>query len=194
MDGDNNRLNAGGPNSHALARDGGGKFARTLEGAERDAEAARLKSQRWTFQQIADELGYASRSSAYAAVARALAAVPAADVAELRRVSVGEIDFLSATVLEILDHEHPHISQSGKLVYDEDGNRLLDDGPKIAAARELRMLNERRARIMGSDAPARSKVEVSGDEDERAELQRLIAETRARLANGGAGEGDAAAT
>lgn len=175
--------NPGGVNRHE-ERDGIGKFARTLQGAERDAEAARLKSLRWTFQQIADELGYASKSGAYAAVARALAAVPAENVAELRRVALGEIDFLSASVLEILDHEHPHVSQGGKIVMDEDGNRLLDDGPKLAAIRELRMLNERRGRIQGSDAPVRSKVEVGGDDERERELLALIERLRA----GGDGE------
>jgi hypothetical protein len=186
MDGHGDRANPGGANRHEK-RDGGGKFTRTLEGAERDAEAARLKAQKWTFQQIADELGYASRSSAYAAVARALAAVPAENVAELRRVSLGEIDFLSAIMLEILDHEHPHVSQGGKIVLDEDGNRLLDDGPKIAAARELRMLNERRGRIQGSDAPVRSKVDIGGDDEREADLRAMI-ERRRSAGAGGDGE------
>jgi len=180
--------NPSGVNRHE-ERDGIGKFARTLEGAERDAEAARLKAQKWTFQQIADELGYASKSGAYAAVARALAAVPAENVAELRRVSLGEIDFLSALMLEILDHEHPHISQSGKIVTDENGNRLFDDGPKIAAARELRMLNERRGRIQGSDAPVRSKVELTGDDEREAELRAMI---RRRRGAGAGGDGEPA--
>lgn len=189
MDGHDDQPNPGQPNPAIRGRDGGGKFAHTLDGAERDAEAARLKAQKWTFQQIADHLGYASKSSAYAAVARALAAVPAADVAELRRISVGEIDHLSALALEILDHEHPHVSQGGKIVLDEDGNRLLDDGPKLAAIRELRMLNERRGRILGSDAPVRSKVELGGDEDRERELLAQIE----RLRGGGTGgDGDSA--
>lgn len=183
MDSHGDRANPGAANRHE-ERDGGGKFTRTLEGAARDAEAARLKSQHWTFQQIANELGYTNRSSAYAAVARALAAVPAADVAELRRVSVGEIDFLSASALEILDHEHPHVSQGGKLVFDEDGNRLLDDGPKLAAIRELRMLNERRGRILGSDSPVRSKVELGGDDERERELLAQIERLRASGAGG----------
>src|SRR5579859_4535664 len=108
MEGDNDRRNPAAVNKHD-ERDRGGRYERTLQGAERDAEAARLKAQKWTFQQIADHLGYADRTGAYRAVARALAAVPAADVAELRRISVGEIDHLSALALEILDHEHPHI-------------------------------------------------------------------------------------
>jgi len=178
--------NPGAINPRDRPRDGNGKFERTIDSAERDAEAARLKAQRWTFQQIADELGYADKSGAYRAVARALAAAPAADVAELRRVALGEIDFLSAVALEILDHEHPHVSQGGKLVFDEDGNRLLDDGPKLAAIRELRMLNERRGRIQGSDAPVRSKVELSGDEEREAELRAVI--ERLRVSTGGNGE------
>lgn len=186
MDGHDDRRNPDAVNKHA-ERDGGGQYEHTLQGAERDAEAARLKAQKWTFQQIADHLGYADRSGAYRAVARALAAVPSADVAELRRVSVGEIDHLSALALEILDHEHPHVSQGGKLVFDEDGSRLLDDGPKLAAIRELRMLNERRGRILGSDAPVRSKVDIGGDDEREADLRAMI-ERRRNAGAGGDGE------
>src|SRR5690554_8185518 len=41
-----------------------------LASAERDAQAARLRAQHWTYQQIADELGYPDKIAAYRAVQR----------------------------------------------------------------------------------------------------------------------------
>lgn len=72
--------------SNARPRGNHGKFVRALTTAERDAEAARLKGENWTFQEIATELGFANKSGACRAVQRALkaAVVPAANALRLR--------------------------------------------------------------------------------------------------------------
>jgi hypothetical protein len=52
-------------------RDDAGRFARSDRVAQRDAEAASLRARGWTFQRIADELGYASKGKAHDGVRRA---------------------------------------------------------------------------------------------------------------------------
>jgi hypothetical protein len=51
------------------------------------------------------------------------------------------------------------------------------------------MLNERRGRIQGSDAPVRSKVDIGGNDDREAELRAMI--ERLRNADAG-GDGERA--
>lgn len=72
--------------TNARPRGNHGQFARALTTAERDAEAARLKEQHHTYQEIADLLGFANKSGACRAVQRALkaAVVPAANALRLR--------------------------------------------------------------------------------------------------------------
>lgn len=53
------------------SRNEAGRFARSIGTARRDAEAAALRRQGQTYQQIADELGYASKGRAHGAVRRA---------------------------------------------------------------------------------------------------------------------------
>jgi hypothetical protein len=57
-------------------RNEAGRFARTSEGVRRDAEAAALRRQGRTYEQIAAELGYASKGSAHDAVRRAYLGSP----------------------------------------------------------------------------------------------------------------------
>jgi hypothetical protein len=63
-----------------------GQFVRALTTAERDARAAELKGENWTYDEIAKEVGYANKSSACRAVQRALkaAVVPAANALRIR--------------------------------------------------------------------------------------------------------------
>jgi hypothetical protein len=72
----------------------------------------------------------------------------------------------------------------GTEALDADGKRIpvfadiLDDGPRLAAVNTIKGLLERRARIFGYDAPAKSRVEViTADmvESQIAELEQQLA-------------------
>lgn len=140
------------------ARDGSGQFTRTLEDAERDAEAARLQARGRSLRQIAQELGYANESGAHKAIARALAAVPVQGVDELRRIQCDQLDYLTGKALEILEATHYAHSTHGDLLYGPDGNVLVDSAPALNAIDRLVRILERRAKLMGLDAPQRHEV------------------------------------
>lgn len=148
--------------NHDHGRDG--RFTRTIEGAERDAEAARLKSRGLSYGQIARNLGYETDSGAYKAVQRALAAVPAESVDELRRIQAEQIDALTAKAIEVLESTHYAHTQHGELVRGpegpngEPGEPLIDSMPVLHAIDRVIRLAERRSKLMGMDAPSRHEV------------------------------------
>lgn len=185
-------------------RDGKGRFSRTVDTARRDAEAASLRAKGRTYDAIAAELRFSGRAKAYEAVQRAYADIPYEGVAEARRLDLERIDRLIEHAWAVLERDHLTVSQ-GKVVRhfagierDEDGierldmdgkpipvfEDVLDDGPTLAAIRELRGLLERRARMTGYDAPARTRVEVIGADTVEAHIAALEAELAANDAAG----------
>lgn len=150
-----------------------GRFARTIEGAQRDAEAARLRSRGLSLAQIAEQLDYAGPSGAYKAVQRALAAVPVDAVEELRRLQLEQLNYLGRRAFEVLEGEHPLISPSGRVVT-HNGKPLTDVRPVLRAIDTLLRIMEREARLMGLDAPLRFDRFALPTLD--AEIERLLAE------------------
>lgn len=175
-----------------------GKFTRTAAERKRDYRAAELHGQGWSFQRIADELGFASRGHAHNAVMRAYADMPTEEAQQARQADLDRIDRLIEQAWEVMLTPHLTVN-NGKVIRqfvgletDEDGiERLdmdgkpipvfadvLDDGPRLAAVSTIKGLLERRARIFGYDAPAKSRVEViTADmvESQIAELESQLA-------------------
>jgi hypothetical protein len=170
-------------------RGGNGRFIRTTVGAKRDAEAAGLHAKGWSYQRIADELGFASKGKAHEAVQRAFADIPRDGTAEARCLDLERIDRLIEHCWTVMEREHLTVSQgkvvgkrvgwerddvTGEVLHDADGapiplyEDVLDDGPGMAAVRELRGLLERRAKMIGYDAPARARIEIIDDDAARA--------------------------
>jgi hypothetical protein len=149
-----------------------GQYTRTEETAERDAEAARLRSRGWSYQQIADELGYAHHSNARKAVKRALEAIVAEPAEDLRQIELGRLDAMWQIALAVLERYHVTVS-NGRLIT-IGGKPLEDDGPVLAALDRLLKIQERRARLLGLDAPARTHVTVTDSME--AEIERLVAQ------------------
>ena len=178
-------------------RGGDGRFRRTADNVKRDAEAAALHARGWSFQRIADELGYASKGKAHDAVMRSHAEIPGEDAAEARRIDLDRINRLIEQAWDIMLRPHVAVSngrivgkqvgwqkdpETGDLLRDSENapvplyEDVLDDGPATAAIREIRALLERRAKMTGYDAPSRHRVEVIDDDVVNAEIARLIAE------------------
>lgn len=179
----------------AGTRGGNGKFTRTAESRKRDYRAAELRGQGWSFQRIADELGYASRGNASEGVTRAYAEMSTEEAEHARQLDLDRIDRLIEQAWQVMLTPHLAIS-NGKVVRrfagverDEDGievldmdgkpipvfEDVLDDGPTLAAVNTIKGLIERRAKIFGYDAPAKSRVEVVPEEAVDAEIRQLEA-------------------
>jgi hypothetical protein len=159
-------------------RDGSGRFAKTIESTERDVYAARLFSRGWTYEQIAEELGYGDKAHAHRAVKQVLASMRTEAAAEVRASQLALIAELKQHALQVLETDHYAISRGGKIVKDDEGHPLLDDGPRLAAIATLDKLLAREEALVGTAAPKLSKLELSGDGDRAAELADLIARAR----------------
>lgn len=134
-----------------------GRYIRTPESVQRDAEAARLHGEGATYQQIADHFGWAHRSSAQDAVERAFRdlAAPAKGSRDRR---ARELQLLWETGLEILNNHHVVVNQ-GRII-ELDGIPLRDDNPRIQVLGQLRQINESFRKLDGTDAPSRVSVEA----------------------------------
>ncbi|WP_121160740.1 hypothetical protein [Micromonospora pisi] len=159
--------------------------------AERRRKAIDMQLAGATYDQIADELGYADRAAAHKDITRAMetAVVELRESVEVRRHrELQRLDLMWAEAWAVLKRDHVVVSH-GKLIYDEregnEGKPLLDDGPKLQAVVTLLKIQERRAKYEGLDAPTR--VEAITIDSLDAEIARLTAELEATEAGQTAG-------
>lgn len=138
-----------------------GRYITTLAHSERAAAAARLKADnpRMTYQQIADAVGYSDRGDAWRAIDKCRKAVLQQAGAELVASEAALLDDQFVSAMEVLERDHVVVSH-GKVITGEDGRPLLDDGPKLAALREMRAIRESYRKLLGVDQP--TQVAVSG--------------------------------
>lgn len=151
---------------------GDGRFVRTLTTAEREAEAARLRSRGLTYQQIADEVGYKHRADAHNAVKAVLQATVREAGDDLRALELIRLDALYVAATKVLEREHVTVSH-GQIVSGADGTPILDDAPVLQAIDRLLRIQERRARLLGLDAPVKKDVSLT---DERVAAIEALAE------------------
>lgn len=171
--------------THTPGRSHKGQFERTIDTAERDAKAARLKVEGLSYQQIADRLGFTDRSTAAKAAKRALAEVVQEPAEELRKLELERLDDMYRRSYAVLEREHLTVSQ-GRVVCleNEAGEKvpLPDDGPVLAAVDRLLKIQDRRAKLLGLDAPTQVQATVTEVTQADLELTDLISEAKARNA------------
>jgi predicted transcriptional regulator len=150
--------------------------------------AARLRTRRMKFTDIATELGLSSPQAAKQAVSAGLGLMPAENFAETRREITEELDELSRETWKRLDNPAPMTTVSGKLVINPDtGQPYTDRQAEIATIRTLLEINKARRQVHGVDAPKQS-VQFSGTlEDLRAEVERKQRELEAAEQGDGGG-------
>jgi DNA-binding CsgD family transcriptional regulator len=139
------------------ARGGGGLYTRSVETAEQDAEAARLRGRGLSYRQIGAQLNI-DPSTAYRAVKRALAEIVAEPAADAVAFELERLDTLYARALEVMERHHVAVS-NGRVVA-LDGEPLQDDGPVLAAITALVRISESRRKLLGLDSP--TKTAISG--------------------------------
>lgn len=153
-------------------RGGNGRFLPSIETAERDAKACRLRSDGWTYPAIAAELGYCGPGEAYNGTQRAMMAIIREPAEELLRLELDRLDMMWRAALEVLRRKHLTVSH-GKVVI-VGGEPLLDDAPVLGAIDRLLNIQARRAKLLGLDAP--KKIEVLTMDVIDAEIATLMAE------------------
>jgi hypothetical protein len=144
------------------ARNGKGHYQGDIYADEKAAAAARYYAEHpgITYQQLADATGYSNRGDAWRAVQKARKAVLQQAGAELIATEAAQLDDLFVAAMEVMERDHVMVSH-GRVVYDDStGQPLVDDGPKLAALREMRAIRESYRKLLGVDQPA--KVEHSG--------------------------------
>lgn len=142
----------------AKARGGNGRYTRSLETAQRDAEACRLRARNLSYAEIATELGYDSKSSAYEAVQRALRDTVQEPADELRQLELLRLDELALKARGVMETTHYMVDKGTVVLWG--GEPVVDDGPVLAAIDRLLKVQERRAKLLGLDAPQRVSVDA----------------------------------
>lgn len=146
-------------NPHQDARSGKGQYVRTPETAKRDAEAAELRAEGLSYEAIAEQLGFSDRTNARRAVRRALREIVQGPAEKLLAIHMERLETLYEAAVEVLEADHVVVSH-GRIICDDDGQPLKDDGPKLAAIREARSTLDSFWTLTGMKKPA--KVEHSG--------------------------------
>lgn len=143
-------------------RDGRHRFTRNPATAANDLRAAQLRAQGWTYQRIAEELGYnpkTGKSAAIDAVRRGGKDITREAGKELLEILTDRLETLYEKAVDVSEREHIVVSH-GKIIRDDGGRPLRDSGPELAAIREARATLESFRKLLGLDAPSRVSVEA----------------------------------
>lgn len=172
-----------------------GRYVRTPESAARTARAMDLRAKGWTYQQIADELGYADRATANRAITDGLTAIvrePGAAVLhfELERLDAElvRLDGLEANVRAVLDARHITVSNGRVIINPDTDEPMVDDGFVLQAVDRLlkiedarRRNGERRAKLTGIEAAVKIDQTVHEVTQRDLELDELLREAKAQM-------------
>lgn len=125
----------------------------------RRLQALDLAAQGYSVRTIAAQLGIA-KSTAHEDIGWAMAATmqPAAD--QIRALEIEKLDALEESALGVQLRDHVVLYQGEPV--EIDGRVVLDDGPRLQAIDRRVRIADRRARLLGLDAPTRSEVTGAG--------------------------------
>lgn len=142
--------------------------------AQRRAKAIELKNRGLSWQQVAEQVPYLDTdgepSAAFACVdvTRALKQANkelSMGLEEYREAARMRLDGLRRQVFAVLARPH-YVMYQGQFVIDEDGNKVRDDGPVLAAVDRLMKIEERQAKIDGTDASEKLTIALDRRVDE----------------------------
>lgn len=146
----------------------------TKRSRDRDAEAARLKALGWSLDDIAVQLNMDDAEMAAKAIRRALAAVVRFAGDEMRLMEAQSLEELEAQAWRTLRSQKVMVS-NGRVVYDETGEPVVDDRYVLETLDRILKIKERRAKLLGLDAPTRAEViTIDSIESEIAKLEREL--------------------
>jgi hypothetical protein len=118
-----------------------------------------LRQQGLSYLSIAREMGWSNASGARQAVQRSLADTVIEAVDEIRQIESARLDNMMKTLLKIAMTVHYQTSPGGTVVrHPYTGEPLVDDDPVTRAVMGLLKISERRAKLLGLDAPTRHSI------------------------------------
>lgn len=165
--------------------------AKRLTITERRTKAIEMRRVGIPWEKITEECGYSSPSVAAADIYKVLAdrtREMGEAVLGLRSIEAEKLDAMERVILNIM--RKPHIlAQQGRVVIDPNtGQPAEDPGPVFQCIDRLLRIAERRAKLLGIDAPVKAQVEVKA-----VGIDAEIAGILAGMAGGGQAEivGDA---
>jgi len=154
------------PNMPIKRRRSNGRAIRAADTIAQDWRAWDLRCQHLTYREIGAELGV-DRSTAYDAVQRAAQMIPTEGAVVTKQAMLDEMDRMSRHLWRVVERQRS------------------DDGPGLQAIAQLLRVQERKARLMGLDAPTRRAVDVITHDalmDAVADMEADIARKKAELA------------
>lgn len=158
------------------------------KGKMRDNECARLKAQGWKLEDIAKHLGLDKPNPengptrVAAAIKRALGEMARFAGDEMRLMELNSLDELEWEAWKTLQTRHVVINQ-GHIVRDEEtGDAVNDDRFILEVLDRILKIKERRAKLMGLDAPQRREV-ITMDSIEQ-EIAKLESELKKQPTEG----------
>lgn len=149
--------------------------ARSIQQAERRAKIMQLRIEGLTLQQIADQIGI-DIAVVHGIISRALTSITKEPTEELLALELSRCDMLLTEAMQTVKAFHPLI-HAGRVVsapmLSEHGEpvrnpqtgdvltRVLEDkAPKLAAIAAAVRVLERRAKLLGLDAPVRTSQQI----------------------------------
>lgn len=150
------------------------------KGKMRDAECVRLKALGWTLEDIAKELGLdqpnpeKAQMRVAAGIKRALGEMARFAGDEMRLMELRSLDELEWQAWKALQTNNYMISQGRVVLHEDTGEPVTDNRFILEVVDRILKCKERRAKLMGLDAPQRREVITMDSID--AEIAKLEAE------------------
>ncbi len=120
-------------------------------------------------------------STAYLMTQRALMDVPSENVEEVRAQSLMVLDEAEVVALQAMRSQHKVISQTGRVVLDDETHEPVCDAmPNLAAIDKVLKIEDPRARLVGTYAPRKQLINVVTEEALVAKRDELLAELERR--------------
>lgn len=140
----------------------------------RNAEILALKTRGRTNVEIAEMFGIGKHRVGQIITAEIRRSLTEEDREQVRQIELAKLDELEREAWRILEANYYAYTPKG-LIKGPEGRYLEDSAPVLAAMDRILKIQERRAKMLGIDAPTR--VQITGDliEQEIARLERALA-------------------
>ena len=141
---------------------------RTPDTMAQDQEAARMRSRSMSYAQIGAQLGM-TKQAAYKAVQRAIADIPLEAAETVLQMELAKLDDAELRLYAIMGKTHYRVGNNGRVVtyVENEGDTprpLVDDGPVMQAIQTLIRLADRRAKLLGLNAPTQVHADITHHE------------------------------